>query len=92
MIDTSTVKRQIRELGITTEDEDYDYFHALIGDEAFAAACHRLSDAEIYADHEHATDADRQAHAALRRSVREHAQRVRARVDATNGGAEVSSA
>jgi len=78
---TRDARNVIDRLNLADYDEEFDYYQALVSDEAFAVAAHRLSDAEVYARHEHATDADQDAVDALRRSVREHAQRVRGEVD-----------
>jgi hypothetical protein len=75
-VDPTAVRSVIRELDITSEDADYDYWTALQADEGFAAAADRYAQADLYVDHEHATAADREARDALKRSVREHAQRV----------------
>lgn len=63
-----------RQMDLATEADDR--YHRLMADEAFTVACDRYRKADIYADHEHATNADREARDALKRSVREHAQRV----------------
>ncbi|MFA1612073.1 hypothetical protein [Halobellus rubicundus] len=84
----NAARSMIDELDLASEDEDYDLYQALVADEAFAAACLRYQNAVIYAAHEHATEADRDARTALMRSIREHAQRVRGEVSNGQEGAD----
>ena len=71
----------IEGLELADENEESEYYRALVADEAFSAACYRCENAGIYAEHEHATDADVEALDALERSVQAHAQRVREEFD-----------
>lgn len=84
MPDHNEVRGVISEFDLASEDGDRDFWMSLQSDEAFSAAAQRFRDAQTYARHEHATEADAEAREALRRSLREHAQRVRAEVDTRN--------
>ncbi|MDQ2053212.1 hypothetical protein [Halobellus sp. H-GB7] len=70
----------IDELDLASEDDDYELYHALLTDERFGAACYLYQEAAVYASGDDATEADREARDCLKRSIREHAQRVRAEV------------
>jgi len=69
-------RTMIDELDLADFDEEYEYYQALVSDERFGAACYLYQEAGVYATGENATEADREARNALRRSIREHAQRV----------------
>lgn len=71
---------QIDALELADRD-DYKFRQALLDDEAFCAAAYLYKQTDLYTSHEHATQADREARDALRRSIREHAQRVKQEVD-----------
>lgn len=75
----------IDEFGLADYDEETAFYHALVDDERFCAACFLYQEAGVYATGEHATAADREARDALERSLREHAQRVRGTVDVEEG-------
>jgi len=77
----SAARSAIDEFDLATEDENYELHEALLADEAFGAAAYLYEQAEIYANHENAVTADEEARDALRRSVREHAQRVELEVE-----------
>jgi len=71
----------IDEFGLADYDTEYDYYQALVADERFGAACYLYQEAGVYASGEDATEADRDARDALKRSIREHSQRIRGEVD-----------
>ena len=73
----SAARSMIDELDLASEDDEFEYYQALVDDEAFGAACLRYENAVVYATHDDAVAADRKARDCLKRSVREHAQRVR---------------
>lgn len=73
--------RAIESLELADKNDEPEYYRALVADEAFSVACYRCENAGIYAEHEHATDADVEARDALERSIREHAQRVKEELD-----------
>ncbi|WP_049987121.1 hypothetical protein [Halobellus rufus] len=75
-------KTVVEEFDLADEDTDYDYYHALLDDERFAAAAYLYQEAGVYAASDDATEADREARDCLKRSLREHAQRVRGEVPA----------
>lgn len=77
----SAARSAIDEFDLPDEDENYELHQALVSDEAFRAAAYLYEQAEIYADHEDAVAADEKVHEALKRSVREHAQRVQQEVE-----------
>lgn len=72
----------IENLELAEGDDDAEYYRALVADEAFGAICYLYRKLTYYAEHEHATEADIEARDALKRSVREHAQRVEGELDA----------
>jgi hypothetical protein len=77
----SAARSLIEELELADYDAEYELYQALVADEAFAAACFRYQNAVAYAAHEHATEHDREARTVLKRSIREHAQRVRGQIE-----------
>lgn len=77
----SAARSAIDEFDLPNEDENYELHQALVSDEAFRAAAYLYEQATIYADHENAVAADAEARDALKRSVREHAQRVKQEVE-----------
>ena len=77
---TSAARTVIDDFEITSQDEGFDYHQALVSDEEFGAAAYLYQEARIYADGEHAVEANADAVDALQRAVREHAQRVREEV------------
>ena len=69
----------VEEFGLA---EPGEYYHeCLVEDDRFAAACLLYQEAGVYASGEDAVEADREARECLRRSVREHAQRVEGDLD-----------
>ena len=78
----------IEEFGLADYDEEFEFYHALLDDERFCAACYLYQEAGVYATGEGATQADREARDALERSLREHAQRVRGEIDVEEGEAD----
>lgn len=59
-------------------DEEYECYQVLVEDEHFGAVCHAFKGVALYADSgPHPTEAEREAKKALKRAIREHAQRVR---------------
>ena len=80
--ESATAARGVIEaLELADYDEEYEYYQALVADEAFCAACYLYDELGVYATHEHATEADREARDALKRSLRDHAQRVRGELE-----------
>lgn len=71
----------IDEFDLADADDDAEYYEALLADERFCAACYLYQEAGVYATGADATEADREAHDALERAAREHAQRVRGAID-----------
>lgn len=75
----------IDDLELADYDEDFEYYQALLKDEYFAAISYLYQELHIYVPGEHATEADEEALNALKRSVREHAQRVEGNFDEEEG-------
>ena len=73
----SAARSIIDNLDLADYDEEFEFYQALVADEAFGAACLRYENAVVYATHDDAVEADREARDCLKRSIREHAQRVR---------------
>jgi len=74
-------KAIVEEFALADYDEEFEYYQALLDDERFCAACYLYQEAGVYATGEDATQADRDARDALKRSIYEHAQLVRRTVD-----------
>jgi len=84
----SAARGIIEALELADYDEEYEYYQALVDDEAFCAACYLYDELGVYTTHRHATQADKDARDALERSLREHAQRVRGQVDVEEGATD----